>query len=147
MPSASPSNTYEHGGEQGHKSRLERLCDMPPGTRCATIDVTYRVSDFSDEGGKTMCSVHHAYRRAASVNLQWYLSTVERCARRRTTSLSAFMQSSAVQAADSLWHLPSEQRLDMLKGIEACPDVGRKIRRRCPMAGVIRGCVPVCVAM
>ena len=56
MPSASPSNTYEHGGRQGHESRLERLCDMPPATRCATTGATYRCIDISSEGGKTTCS-------------------------------------------------------------------------------------------
>ena len=43
-------------GRQGHESRLERLCDMPPATRCATIGATYRCIDLSSEGGKTMCS-------------------------------------------------------------------------------------------
>ena len=43
-------------GRQGHECRLERLCDMPPATRCATIGATDRCIDFSSEGGKTMCS-------------------------------------------------------------------------------------------
>ena len=73
--------------------------------------------------------------------------TVERCARRRTASLSAFMQSSVLFKLQVLWHLPSEHRLAMLKGIEASPDVDRKIGCGCPMAGVIRGYAPLCVAM
>ena len=52
-----PQTDLSTVGRLGHESRLEMILDMPPpGTRCGAIDVTYRVLDFSSEGGKTTCA-------------------------------------------------------------------------------------------
>ena len=135
-------------GRLGHESRFERLCDMPPATRCATIGATYRCIDFSSEGGKTMCScasclptgcvtkdtvvfVGQSSGVLDDIRLRCRLSCNRVCC-----SSCRFFVALAIGAATG-----------DAKCIVACPDVERKIGRRCPMASVIRGYVPLCVAM